>query len=88
MKTKICRTCSILKPIKEFNKLYADYLKYQCKSCEKEYKRRYYQANKDGILAEQKKYYESNRNAINERKKGYYKSHFEETKKYQKQWRN
>lgn len=49
---KTCKFCNETKSIQEFNKhpkMTGGRLN-KCKSCEKEYKRRYYQANKDGVV--------------------------------------
>ena len=77
---KKCRTCNIEKELTEFykKKHAKDGLRGDCKSCLKEYKKKYNQANKDKI----KEYYEANK----ERKKEYQKANKERLKEYKKKY--
>ena len=70
METKICSKCGIEKSINDFNKT-----KSMCKSCEKEYKREYYQRNKDNILKKTSEYRNNNREKVIETNRKYKESH-------------
>ena len=55
MKTKICKKCGLEKNIDEFRIVKGYFLK-SCKSCEKEYHKKYYQENKNIIEEKHKDY--------------------------------
>ena len=75
---KTCRKCKIEKGVTEFSKAKAnkDRLRGNCKSCVKERKKEYYQANKERIKEQIKEYYQANK----ERKKEYNKEYRENNK--------
>jgi len=75
---KVCSKCKIEKDFTEFSKAKAnkDGLRGNCKSCVKERKKEYYQANKERIIEQIKEYYQANK----ERKKEYNKEYRENNK--------
>ena len=75
---KKCSKCNIEKELTEFSKAKAnkDGLRGNCKSCVKECKKEYYQANKERIKEQIKEYYQANK----ERKKEYNKEHYHANK--------
>lgn len=88
---KICSTCGVEKSLVEFYKRKDSkdgYLN-KCKSCHKEYKRNYYQENKEVINKKcreyNKGYYEKNKEEINRRSRQEYKN--EEVYNKKKQYR-
>lgn len=85
---KICTKCKIEKPFDEFgkDKKAKDGLKYQCKSCEREYRKQHYQANKKYYKESNKKYYQTNKEIIKESYKEYRQDNKERIKKYCKEY--
>lgn len=90
MKTKICSTCKIRKPISEFTKKSKneDGLNCQCKECVKKYRERtkdrdkeWREKNKEKLKKKSKKYYLDNKEKIKARVKKY----VEENKEAKKQ---
>ena len=63
METKKCSKCGEIKPVGEFNKSKSskDGLFAWCKSCQKQYKKKYAEKNKDYFIEYGKKYYEKNK---------------------------
>ena len=76
---KVCKKCKVEKPFDEFhkNKNNKDALTCKCKSCCKEYKKEYYQANKEKITEKTKEYVQANKKKIKEYKKEYQKANRE-----------
>jgi len=73
--TKVCSRCQVEKPIGEFNKRKdrnKDSHRADCKTCERQYKRKHYLKHKDEILLHNKKYRDKNPEKI---KLGKIKSH-------------
>lgn len=70
MDTKVCKKCGIEKPIDDFNKT-----QNQCKVCEKEYKREYYQKNKEKVQKKVSEYRENNREKVLETNRKYKENH-------------
>jgi hypothetical protein len=60
---KICTTCLIEKPLDEFRRKAAGRPGRQarCKSCDKDYRRQYYEANKERTAEQQRDYRENNK---------------------------
>ena len=57
---KVCNKCHIEKPLDEFSKR-----QYQCKLCQKEHSKQYYQNNKDKVNQTMNKWREKNRDKYN-----------------------
>lgn len=81
---KVCTKCKIEKLLSEFFKCKNtnDGLNSWCKSCFKEYQKKYFKANKEAKKEYQKKYYIENK----ERKKQYQKANKERKKEYDKKY--
>lgn len=102
MKTKICSTCKIEKPISEFHKRIDGILGCfaRCKECNhnhyvvwyidkgKEYHNNYYKINKKIKAKYNKKYQKENKIQIKEQKRKYRKQNKEKIKLSNKNWRN
>lgn len=60
---KVCSKCKELKPVTEFNKAkrYKDGLRYDCKVCQKEYRKNFYVKNKESELEANHSWKEDNR---------------------------
>lgn len=71
--TKRCRTCGEVKLITQFRraKSNADGFYNACKTCNREYNRKYYQAHSDHIRETSRKYRKENAEHITERKREY-----------------
>lgn len=82
--TKVCRTCKIAKPAKDFanNKTATDGLQRECKQCQREYRK----ANKDRNIAYQKQYYKDNKKQLLEQAKEYYEEHKEKINAYNRDY--
>ena len=80
---KKCTTCNIEKELTEFNKhkKTKDGLRGNCKSCQKDYHKKYRKANEKQIKEYNKKWYHANR----EHHKEYYKANEEKIKEYKKE---
>jgi hypothetical protein len=59
----------------------------ECKECRKEYKKAYYEQNREKIKERKKAYRKQNAEKIKERMKAYYEQNAEKIKKYGKAWR-
>jgi len=81
---KECTKCKVDKPLNEFSKEKSgkDGLRSNCKSCEKEYNKKYRQANRDKVLESKKKWRQENK----EKAKEYRQANKEKTKEYHKEW--
>ena len=88
-KVKICSECGAVKPLDEFvkNKECKDGREPKCKSCRKEYFKKYYVKNRDEILENQKKYYVKNRDKIDERNRKYRAKNRDKILEYKKKYR-
>jgi hypothetical protein len=92
LNNKICKDCKIEKDISLFIIHHTDkitgkiYYKNQCKECNKENQKEYYQENKEDILEDKKEYYQENKEEILEIQKEYYQNHKKEKKEYQKEY--
>jgi len=85
---KTCSKCKIEKDESEFGKAKPskDGLRYSCKKCEKEYKKEYYQENKEAIKEYKKEYNQNNKESIKENKKKYRQNNKESIKEYHKEY--
>ena len=85
---KRCRVCKVEKELGEFNKDKSrkDGLQNKCKICQKQYKKQYYQRNKETMNQYQKQYFQRNKEAIKEYQKEYVQRNKEEIKAYRKQY--
>lgn len=84
MRSKTCNKCGKEKNIHNFNKKTKNgkhYLKSQCKSCESEYIKKYYEKNKETIKQYQKKWRQENEQGLKERSKQYYENNKEKVNK-------
>ena len=71
---KKCSTCKIKKELTEFNKRKAskDGLRSQCRSCRKEYLKKWYQQNKERHNEYAKEWYQQNKKLAKVKRKEYY----------------
>ena len=81
---KLCYTCKIKKAFTEFskNKTKPDGLQTKCKSCKKEYSKKWYLDNKDHVTEYVKKYREENKEKVRTSQKKYKDTHKEEMKEW------
>jgi hypothetical protein len=88
METKICNNCLLSKNILEYSKdkNRKDGLQPLCKTCNKEYKKKYYKNKKNEILNKSKVYYENNRENIIKRVKVWGENNEIKTKEYKKKY--
>lgn len=88
-KMKICTICSTPKSVTEFNKYKSskDGLKGECRSCQKEYNKKYREKNKSVIKGKKKDFYLRNKDSIRVYKREYYKKNEDRIRDYQKKWR-
>jgi hypothetical protein len=88
METKICNGCLLSKNIIEYNKdkNRKDGLQPLCKSCNRNYKKKYYQNNKNEILDKSKIYYDKNKENIIKRVKVWGEKNEVKTKEYKKKY--
>ena len=72
---KVCNKCKVEKDVVEFSKdkNIKDGYRCQCKSCIKEYRKEYYEANKERANECSKEYYKANEERVKEYSKKYYK---------------
>jgi len=88
--TKICTQCNEEKPITEFykNKVSKDFHKTQCKKCynsnREDYKKSYYELNKEKLAESSKVYRELNKEKVSERFKSWYEANKEYRAEYDK----
>jgi hypothetical protein len=82
MEKKVCSKCKEEKLLTEFNKGRSE-----CRLCSKEYKKEYYQNNKDKIKKGKKKYRENNKDKTKEYNKEYGENNKDKTKEYDKEYR-
>jgi len=88
MNSKKCTKCHEVKMFSEFHKKKCgkDGLNSQCKVCAAEYKKQYYQANKEKYAERDKRYYEANKEKIVEYRKQYYEANKEKIAERGKQY--
>jgi hypothetical protein len=94
---KTCSKCGETKDFCEFNKK-ANGLRLECKSCQAEHRKKYYEKNKEKYIEIQEKYRKNNKEKIKETRKKYlenngrktlkkyYENNKQEIKKYQKKY--
>ena len=72
---KACNRCHSNKQLTEFRKSKSchDGYRNQCKSCETEYNKKYYDTNKDTLSQNRKEYHEKNKIRDSKQRKEYYK---------------
>src|SRR5210317_1377429 len=82
---KTCTKCKEVKDFSDFNKdkTHKDGLQSQCKSCKKQYLKRWQEDNKEY----RKKHYKANKEYYKEYSKKYYKANKEHYNEYSKKWR-
>ena len=84
---KVCKKCGKEKPAtKEYFSKNGEYLRGECKDCQKEYHKKNYQENKDAIDAKNREWRENNRDVINEIAKRTYEKHREKTLVKRRKW--
>jgi hypothetical protein len=88
METKVCKRCDECKSLTEFskNKNNNDGLQIYCKSCSKEYKKKYYIEHKGEILKKSKKYYIENQELIITRAKVWSNNNKSKVEQYKKKY--
>lgn len=74
---KICSKCKELKPVTEFNKAkrYKDGLRYDCKDCQKEYRKKFYDKNRELELENNQAWKEENRQHCRDYANNYKRKH-------------
>jgi hypothetical protein len=82
MENKVCPKCKEEKELSEFNKGRSE-----CRLCSKEYKKEYYENNKDKIKKGKKEYRENNKDKIKEYDKEYKQNNKDKVKEYGKEYR-
>jgi len=82
MEKKVCPRCKEEKELSEFNKGRSE-----CRLCSKEYKKEYYENNKDKIKKGKKEYRENNKDKIKEYDKEYKQNNKDKVKEYGKEYR-
>jgi hypothetical protein len=70
MERRVCKICGIEKDISEFFKK-EDHYRNICKKCYRQYRRQYYEQNKEKIIQYKKQYREQNKEKIALRRKQY-----------------
>lgn len=85
MKTKICETCKIEKPITDFgiHSRESDGLRRRCKECRKIESKKYREKHKDSIIEYKKKYYQDCKDFL----KNYYNEKYQEDEEYRERKR-
>jgi hypothetical protein len=88
MEKKVCNNCNLEKYVNDFSKdkNRKDGLQPLCKSCNKEYKTKYYLTNEKNILNKSKRYYNNNRDVILKRVKVWSENNRDKTNKYKKDY--
>jgi len=88
METKVCNSCLLSKNIIEYNKDKSrkDGLQPLCKTCNQNYKKKYYQNKKNEILDKSKIYYDKNKENIIKRVKVWSEKNEVKTKEYKKKY--
>jgi hypothetical protein len=86
---KKCKTCKEEKEILEFNKdiKSKDKLRYECKVCQSEYRKKYYKQNKEKEQSQQQQYRKENKTELSLKAKTYQVSNKDRISDYQKQYR-
>ena len=85
---KQCIKCLRFLPLGEFGKRKTgkDGLHSQCKECEKEYQRKYREANKEKVAGYERKYREANKEKIAERDRKYREANREKKLEYNRKY--
>ena len=83
-----CNRCHSTKQLREFRKSKSNHDGYrnQCKSCEAEYNKKYYDTNKDILSQNRKEYHEKNKIKDSEQRREYYKQNEIKEGEYQKEY--
>ena len=83
--SKTCTKCGVVKPLDGFHrdKTRAGGRRSYCKECVREYKRRYYEENRDKRLEYNRRYHEENRDKVRERNRRYYEENRDKKLEYE-----
>ena len=86
---KTCAKCGETKPLDDFhrNRSRADGRKEWCRECEAEYRRGYYEKNRDKERERSRRYYEGNRDKMLERKRRYHHENRDKELERQRRYR-
>ena len=87
--SKTCTKCGETKPLDDFhrNKTGAGGRRPDCKECVREYKRSYYEENRDKRLEYSRRYYEENRDKAREYNRSYYEENRDKVRECQRRYR-
>ena len=87
--SKTCTKCGVVKPLDGFHryKTGAGGRKPHCKECVREYKRRYYEENRDKERERNRRYYEGNRDKVREYNRRYYEGNRDKVREYKRSYR-
>ncbi len=87
---KICRTCSLFKPLNEYFKAGGNWdgLCNECKSCTLTRNKSRYNANKEQIAESGKIYYQDNKELILARNRNWVSNHKESNNQYKSEWQH
>ena len=87
--SKTCTKCGVVKPLDDFHryKTGAGGRKPHCKECVREYKRRYYEENRDKERERNRRYYEENRDKVREYNRRYYEGNRDKVREYKRSYR-
>ena len=86
--SKTCTKCGVVKPLDGFhrNKAGAGGRRSYCKECVREYRRRYYEENRDKRLEYSRRYHEENRDKVREYRRRYYEGNRDKELEYQRRY--
>ena len=86
--SKTCTKCGETKPLDDFHrdKTGAGGRKPHCKECVREYKRRYYEENRDKERERNRRYHGENRDKVRERKHRYYEENRDKVREYKRRY--
>lgn len=89
MQTKQCYLCKKVKTVDEFgrNRSAKDGLSYDCRTCHREIRQRYYEENREAVLEKNRKYREENREAVLECQRRHYEENREAALEYKRKYR-
>ena len=86
--SKTCTKCGETKPLDDFHrdKRGPDGRRSDCKECVREYKRRYYEENRDKERERNRRYHEESRDKVRERKHRYYEESRDKVREYKRRY--
>lgn len=88
MLTKICKICKLEKPLSEFYKRSNGYYRTECKSCNYQKVKQWRKNNKDKVHDQYIRYYDKNKETILARNKNWSDNNLDKIKQYSKEYYN